>query len=367
MKKLLLLTLTIFLGLSQPSFAEKYTAGDHLWLIAFFELQELKSKMEEKILQINLQIDQNEGKIRQVNELLAKIQRAMIEGDERQRMEARQAKPYAEEALKTAKTTQKKLKEQKMKLEWQKTQIEQKEIKLRELYSKITSAPNPAGLIKECSGNVKIIKLQGNKLEDVCSSYTPISVGDEIITSSDGRIELKILGGRGNFIVGPNSNVLIKEKKSADEDNFEVAQGKVYIKVEKTGENSKKINEYIQKYKEDLKIIKEWTDEKIEELKKEIQKFIKKLRIELCKITVGSSNCGKVPTDAVIAPRGTEFVVEREDGNIVKISVIEGEVEFTDNIKNKSDLISEGYEAIINLGETITMRKIENLERWWER
>jgi len=181
-------------------------------LIAFFELQELKSKIEEKILQINLQIDQNERKIRQINELLAKIQRAMIEGDERQRMEARQAKPHAEEALKTAKTTQKKLKEQKMKLEWQKTQIEQKEIKLRELYSKITSAPNPAGLIKECSGNVKIIKLQGNKLEDVCSSYMPISVGDEIITSSDGQVVLKILGGQGNITVGPNSNVLIKEK-----------------------------------------------------------------------------------------------------------------------------------------------------------
>ncbi|QER42514.1 FecR domain-containing protein [Thermodesulfobacterium sp. TA1] len=98
-----------------------------------------------------------------------------------------------------------------------------------------------------------------------------------------------------------------------------------------------------------------------------IQKSIKKLRIELCKITVGRPNCSKVPTDAVTTPRGTEFVVEREDGHIIKISVIEGEVEFTDNIKNKSYLIQEGYEAIINLGETITIRKIENLERWWEK
>ena len=51
-----------------------------------------------------------------------------------------------------------------------------------------------------------------------------------------------------------------------------------------------------------------------------IQKSIKKLRIELCKITTGRPNCKVI--DAVIGVRGTEFVVEREDGNITKIAVI---------------------------------------------
>jgi ferric-dicitrate binding protein FerR (iron transport regulator) len=58
--------------------------------------------------------------------------------------------------------------------------------------------------------------------------------------------------------------------------------------------------------------------------------------------------------------------VETNKTGFTKISVIEGSVEVSLTGKNEVTEIPEGYEAIIN-GETLTKRKIEKLEKWWER
>jgi hypothetical protein len=146
------------------------------------------------------------------------------------------------------------------------------------------------------------------------------------------------------------------KKKSVDEEGVEFIQGKVYTKVDKSDEYLQKVKGYIERYKEDLKTIKGWAEEKL-----------KKFSIETCRLLWGPNSCSR--PEWVIGIRGTEFTIEREGANTVKISVIEGSVEVTHNInnsKNESYEIPEGYEAIIN-GETLTKRKIEKLEKWWEK
>lgn len=352
----MLLILVLFLILPNLSLAQNVTSGDKLWLSAYFDLQNQKMKYEERIKEIDLMIAQNEQEIRQINELLAKIQRTLIIGTEKQKEDAQKAKPVAEKALMQAKETQKKLKDQKMEYEWLMTRLNEEERSLKDSYSKIASNNNVAGLVKECSGIVKIMNLQTKKLEDACHSFMPINDGDKITTSSDGRIELKILDGRGNFIICQNSEVIVK-KKSADEDGIELILGKVYTKVDKPEEYVQKVNGYIERYKEDLKTIKGWAEEKL-----------KKFGIEMCILLWGHAHCHSRP-EWVIGIRGTEFAIEREGANTVKISVIEGIVEVTHNVnnsKNESYEIPEGYEAVI-IGETLTKRKIEKLEKWWER
>jgi hypothetical protein len=271
----------------------------------------------------------------------------LIIGTEKQKEDAQKAKPVAEKALMLARQTQKKLKEQKMEYEWRMTRLKEEERSLKDSYSKMASNNNVAGLVKECSGTVKIMNLQTKKLEDACYSNMPINDGDKITTSSDGRIELKILDGRGNFIVGPDSEVIVK-KKSADEEGVEFIQGKVYTKVDKSDEYLQKAKDYIERYKEDLKTIKGWTEEKMKEY------GLKGYRYSIK--TIG----------AVLGIRGTEFTVETNKTGFTKISVIEGSVEVSLTGKNEVTEIPEGYEAII-IGETLTKRKIERLEKWWER
>ena len=343
--KRMLLILVLFLILPNLSLAQNVTSGDKLWLSAYFDLQKEKMKVEERIKEIDLKIAQNEQEIRQINELLAKIQRTLIIGTEKQKEDAQKAKPIAEKALMQAKETQKKLKEQKMEYEWLMSRLNEEERSLKDLYSKMASNNNVAGLVKECSGTVRIVNSQTKKLEDACYSYMPINDGDKITTSSDGRIELKILDGRGNFIIGPNSEVIVK-KKSADEEGVEFIQGKVYTKVDKSDEYLQKFKGYIESYKEDLKTIKGWVEEKMKEY------GLKGHQYSIKTIT------------AVFGIRGTEFTVETNKTGFTKISVIEGSVEVSLIGKNEVTEIPEGYEAIIN-GETLTKRKIEKLEKWW--
>jgi len=79
-----------------------------------------------------------------------------------------------------------------------------------------------------------------------------------------------------NFIVGPDSEVIVK-KKSVDEEGVEFIQGKVYTKIDKSDEYLQKVEGYIERYKEDLKTIKGWAEEKL-----------KKFRIETCRLLWGS-------------------------------------------------------------------------------
>jgi chromosome segregation ATPase len=149
--KRVLLVLVLFFILPNLSLAQNVTSGDKLWLSAYFDLQKEKIKVEERIKEIDLKIAQNEQEIRQINELLAKIQRTVIIGTEKQKEDAQKAKPVAEKALMQARQTQKKLKEQKMEYEWFMRRIREKERELKE-------APNNNYEVNKSTGNYEVNK-----------------------------------------------------------------------------------------------------------------------------------------------------------------------------------------------------------------
>lgn len=342
------LSLLMILILAGSAFAQ-VTPGGKLWLSTYFELQEYKMELEQEIKKIDLKIAQNEQRIRELNELLAKIQKAMIIGSEEQKHNAQKAKTKAEEALTLSEENRKKFKEEKMKYEWLITMIKEQEKKLQELQAKIEANNNIAGLIKECSGTVKIVDSRGKELKDACSFGAQINDGATITTSSDGKVELKILSGQGNFILGLNSKVKVT-KTSPNEDNFELIQGETRVKIEKTNEYSNKLKRYLESYIEDLRIVKNWTEEKIKEYQKELEKLFSYR---------GNQKFNIKTITAVAGVRGTEFVMSVDESGITKVYVIDGEVEVTHIAENKTYSVTQGYKAIIDK-KTLTMIKIKN-------
>lgn len=357
----------ILLLIAQSVFSQDFTQGSKVWLSMYFEIQKDKMELKEKLKGIDSLIAKNEQTIRETNELLAEIQKAKLSEDERQRFNAIQAEQLATKGLLRAKETQRKLREQKMELQMALERLNMVEQRLRDSYSKIATM-KPFGFVKECSGGVKIMNLQTKRLEDACSSYTPLQEGDVISTSTDGRVELKILDGRGNFILGPNSTFVVR-KDAPEEQAVELINGKAHIHVEKSEKYSNKMRELIESYKQDLKTIKGWADEKIEEIKNEEfrKRKLREFRVWLCKkIRYDDSLC-EDGHSWVIGTRGTEVIVERDEEYIGKISVIEGAVEVTDSSQNKKFVISEGYTAIINLDGSVKQEKTETIDKWWSK
>lgn len=330
-----------------PAFAQEFTKGHGLWMSMYFEIQKDKQRLEKRLEELKVQISNNEQIIRKTNALLAEIQKAKVSGDEKQRLNTFEAERIANTTLKRAKETQEKLQTMRIELKMELERLQSVETKFKDL---MTSMDNYSGFVKECSG-VKIMNLQKKRIEDTCSSYTPLQEGDILTTSSDGRVELKILDGRGNLILGPNSTIVIG-KENREEQIIELDKGKAHIQVEKSEEYSNKIKKIIEDYKQDFKTIKEWSNEKIEEIRKNIEKEIKELRIQLCK-RIHPITCNQI---IAVGARGTEFTTEWDGEHLGKISVFDGEVEVTVIQQNKKFIIPEGYTATINL-EDISLRQ----------
>lgn len=344
----------------EPAFSQEFTKGHSLWMSMYFEIQKDKQNLEKRLEELKIQISNNEQIIRETNALLAEIQKAKISGDEKQRLNAMDAEKIANMTLKRAKETQEKLRTMRTELKMGLDRLQSVETRLNNL---MTSMDNYSGFIKECS-DAKIMNLQKKRIEDACTSYTPIQEGDILTTSSDGRVELKILDGRGNIIIGPNSTIVIG-KENPEEQIFQLNKGKAYIQVEKSVEYSNKIKKFIEDYKQNLNTIKEWTDEKIEEIKKKIVEERKNIEIWLMK---NNEEYNVKTPYAVIGARGTEFTLDKDGEYIGNLSVIEGEVEITFIQNNKKFVIPEGYTAIVDLkNSNVKQEKIKVIDGWWQK
>jgi len=356
----------------------------------YFEIQKDKMGLEERSKVLDLLIAKNEQTIRETNELLAKIQKAKLSGDEKQRFNAMQAEQLANQGLSRAKVTQKNLQKQQLELQMAMQRLNEVEQRLRDSYLKIDSMLKPSGFVKECSGGVKIMNQQTKRLEDACSAYTPLQEEDVITASSDGRVEFKILDGRGNFILGPNSTIVVK-KDTPEEQAIGLVDGKVHIQVEKPEKYSNKMKELIEVYKQDLKTIKGWTDEKIEEMKKMIAEERRRFIIWYCekqaqrmhkiysdkKVVFKDLEFTDLLPDSPVCRkplalggiRGTEVIAEKNGEYAGKISVIEGtvEIEIPEASQNKKIVIPGGYTAVINLDGSVKQEKIKTIDKWWRQ
>ncbi|MCS7164318.1 MAG: hypothetical protein NZ845_04900 [Thermodesulfovibrio sp.] len=323
-----------------------------VWLSVYFDIQNLKMKLKERIKEIDLKIASNQKNIEELNKLLADIQKTKITGTEKQKKDASLAEPIAQQALAKAKETQRILKNQKLELLMELNRINMEEQKLKDLYETLIS-PKTVGVIRNCSGDVRILK---NNQYSYCSLYSTLNEGDMIITGSDGKADITMLDGRGKLTVEPNSRYIIT-KNTTEEEIGELVKGKMHVNIENSEKHSNKIKEILNSYKEDLKTIKDWTEEKIEKIKREARDKRKKFSIWLCEFFHKGRVCGpEGPTGApwiAIGARGTEFTYEIDE-NKAKLSVLEGEVEVTITKNKQTFIIPGGFEAIIKPDGTVT-------------
>ena len=137
-------------------------------------------------------------------------------------------------------------------------------------------------------------------------------------------------------------------------------QGKVNISVEKLENYQKMMEEKIKAYKEDLKTVKDEIKQKIvdecESTKKAVLKFAKKFEVRT--------------ENAVVADRGTQFLVYEDEKTGTEMIVLEGSVEMKGTKGKKTIIVNAGYkgtatkDAVLLEPQKIDLSKIE---RWWEK
>lgn len=353
---LFLLILTILLLSSQSGFSEAFTQHDAVWLTVYFDIQKEKMRVEKRIQEVNSNILTNQQTIREINKLLTNIEFAKFSDNEKRRKDALEAEPFAKKALLKAKETEKELQKQKTELEMEWKRLDEIERHHMDFYAR-KEYMNAIGFIKKCSGGVKVINPKTQTM-DSCTLYSPLEEGNVVITSSDGKAELKILGERGYMVVGPNSELVVV-KKTPEKEIMGLVEGKTYIQVEKAEKYKERIKNLIENYKEDLKSIKGWADEEIEKMKKEIKKELRELQIHLCK-KIDPLKCQRPIISGSV--RGTEFIVEKGEDFIGKVSVIEGEVDVEIPSTSEKFVIPQGYTIIINADGTIKKERINSID-----
>jgi hypothetical protein len=125
--------------------------------------------------------------------------------------------------------------------------------------------------------------------------------------------------------------------------------------VDKIDEYAKKMKEKSEKYKEDLKTIKDIRDEDIKYLHNQFTLLIRLKSEEGCNCT------------AVIGVRGTKFSNEIKEDKSIETTVLEGIVYVAIPELNKKISLIDGNRVVIAEDGTIKQEKVKNSERWWER
>ena len=215
-------------------------------------------------------------------------------------------------------------------------------------------------VITNHSGRVEIQKENGEIIGFGKNQIGLLERGDFIMTYGNSSAELQFLEGRGSLKVGEYSKI----KMEADDAGTEVMnmiQGKVNISVEKVENYQKMMEEKIKAYKEDLKTVKDETKQKIVDeyesmlmsIKKAVVRFAKKFEVR-----TGS---------AVVADRGTQFLVYEDEKIGTEMIVLEGSVEMKGTKGDKTIIVNAGYKGTATKGgilsdpEKIDLSKIE---RW---
>ncbi|MCS7281128.1 MAG: FecR family protein [Desulfobacterota bacterium] len=307
----------------------------------------MKTRVKEKIREVDLKIAKNEENLKEVTKLLADIQKAKATGTEEQKKNAMLAEPLAQKSYLTAKETQKKLSTQRMELLMELERLNIEERRLKSDYETIISQKT-VGVVKNCSGEVKVINVN-DKSSAQCKIYSTFREGDMIITGRDGRAEIVFLEGRGKLKLEPDTSFIIT-KDDPSEEIFEFLKGKIHVQIENQKRYLEKLERIIDEYKEDLRTIKGWMEEKIG--KEEQKRFY----IWVCEFFHPGYVCtpsGPISPYATFGARGTEFICEA-DGSKLRLLVFQGEVEVTITKTNETLIIPKGTEALIEPSGRIT-------------
>jgi len=346
------LLLLIFYGIS---FAQDAEVQKSNWLLGvIFKLESMRDKAI-------ADIQKYEGDIQKCDTTINKSENIVRLAQQKGNV---QAEVIAREAL--AKANEAKVKNEKNRsmAELKKKRSELAIANVRNMLAdKLSQNQEIKSVVTNYSGNVSILKKNGETIPLENNRSGCLETGDEIWTLGNSSAEIQFLEGRGSLKVGEYSKV----KMEADDAGTEVMnmiQGKVNISVEKVENYQKMMEERIKAYKEDLKTVKDETKQKIVDeyesmsisLKKALVRFAKKFEVRT--------------ESAVVADRGTQFLVYEDDMKGTEVVVLEGGVELKSRNETRTVVVNEGYRAAVAKGgilsdpEKIDLSKIE---RWWEK
>lgn len=346
------LLLFIFYGIS---FAQDSDVQKNNWLLGvIFKLERMKDNSEADIQKYEREIQKSESTIRKSEDI---VRRAQQGGNSKAEMIAREALAKANEA---------KVKNEKNRsmAELKKKRSELAIANVRNMLAdKLSQTQEIKSVVTNYSGNVSILKKNGETipLENNRSGY--LETGDEIWTLGNSSAEIQFLEGRGSLKVGEYSKV----KMEADDTGTQVMnmiQGKINISVEKVESYQKMMEEKIKTYKEDLKTVKDETKQKIVDEYESMLLSTKKAAVRFAKKFEVQTN------SAVVADRGTQFLVYEDEKKGTEVVVLEGSVEMKGTKGNKVIIVNAGYKGTVTKdGKLSEPEKIDLsiMERWWEK
>ncbi len=208
------------------------------------------------------------------------------------------------------------------------------------------------------SGNVSVIKQNGEKYALNSAQNPGIEAGDVLSTSSDGFADLDFLDGRGSLTVGPDSKIKMYQEKDST-NVLEVMNGKIYSHVLKPDEYEKKLLDIKNCLDEDsLHLFLSKNDISL------YDKYLLKMKARVQKKFEAHIR----GVSAICAVRGTQFTIKVVNENSAELQVIEGKIEvFTAN-STESVLVYGGQSCLIK-NETspqILQSDTLNINKWWK-
>ena len=174
-----------------------------------------------------------------------------------------QAEMIARQALTTAQEAKRKNEENKQSAELREKRAEIAMANVRNmLANKLSQNQEIKSVVTNYSGNVSVLKKNGETIPLEKNKTGYLETGDEIWTLGNSSAELQFLEGRGSLKVGEYSKVRM-EADDAGTEVMNMIQGKVNISVGKVENYQKMMEEKIKAYKEDLKTVKDEINQKI--------------------------------------------------------------------------------------------------------
>jgi len=223
------------------------------------------------------------------------------------------------------------------------------------------SAPaDTRGVVSRSSGDVSLLRTNsGVKAKSLTNSAVPtlvyLSPGDEVRTGPDSQAEFQMLSGRGAVTMGENSHFRV-EKDGTDTEVVRTEEGKFHFAVEKASAFEADLEQNLAALRDNLA-------QNASDSAQAYEQWIKGLRAKLQKKL--QVRC----QTAVLAVRGTEFLVTAGKDGRSELTVIEGSVEVSEPLSQKNVMVSTGQVIAISAEGTLTeVRPIDTakLQRWWE-
>ena len=332
-----------FSSISHPAYARESSNQKNIWLVSII------SKIENNIKHASDDVKRYEKEI-------AKCETAIANSEKIINLAREKNKPDVEKVAKDAsdKANTNMLKYSRL-LNKARYRLIQSQVNLDSIkrtlndYSKLS--PSVSAVATNYSGHVSIQKANGEKIDLDGSHSAFLEKGDVISTSDNSKVELEFLEGRGNVVVGENSQLKMEQNKDSS-DVMNAIRGKMKLKVTKLAGFDQEMQKEYEKYKQDTSSIHLSYEQFIYYLKAKLKK-----KFEV-----------RTPS-AVTSVRGTEFLVYSNEDKSTGIIVLEGSVELKSVNGSDKMMINAGQKGTVNekgVQSKPIQVDISTLEKWWE-